>query len=40
MWPEPIHDLWVTILVPTLLLAVARYFPRLLVETATEEDPE
>jgi hypothetical protein len=40
MWPESIHDLWVTMLVPTLLLIVARYFPGLLVGKPTKEEEE
>ena len=38
MWPESVQDLWVTMLVPSLLLIVARYFPALLVQE-TAEDP-
>lgn len=29
MWPGAVHDVWVTMLVPTVLLLLARYAPRL-----------
>jgi hypothetical protein len=34
MWPESVQDLWVTMLVPTALLIVVRYFPNLVVRKA------
>lgn len=29
MWPGSVHDVWVTMLVPTMLLLLARYAPAL-----------
>ena len=40
MWPESLEDLWVTMLVPTLLLIAARYFPGLLVRKAPDTADE
>jgi hypothetical protein len=39
MWPESIQDMWVTMLVPTLLLLLARYAPGLLVQKAQDGTP-
>jgi hypothetical protein len=36
MWPESVQDLWVTMLVPTVVMIVARYFPGLLVRKAAD----
>jgi hypothetical protein len=40
MWPESLEDLWVTMLVPTLLLIAARYFPGLMVGKASGDTEE
>ena len=40
MWPESVQDLWVTMLIPTLLLIVSRYFPGLLVRKGGDAAPD
>jgi hypothetical protein len=37
MWPGSLQDMWVTMLVPTLLLILARYFPDRVVRKAVEQ---
>ncbi|MDP8911995.1 MAG: hypothetical protein M3N39_00295, partial [Pseudomonadota bacterium] len=34
LWPEALHDLWLTMALPTALFCIARWAPRLLVADA------
>jgi hypothetical protein len=40
MWPGSLHDVWVTMLVPTILFLMCRYAPALFHSKAPDPQPE